>query len=191
MSNNNQHQPSPHDSNERFESLRLQALEAKKEGDFRLALHLDLAAYEALNAKHANSSSEAAVSLLNEAWDIACGLQDRVLAEHIYELIEPYLDSKELNDKLSKLQELTFARLAEYGLSTESLEEMAQLMGSQEFMENIMDFSHIESLPMPFPDMQAFLISENNVPKTLSANENTSASSEAKQVKNYKNNTKT
>lgn len=160
MSTNNQHQPSPHDSNERFESLRLLALEAKKEGDFRLALHLYLAAYESLNSQHTGFSSEKALSMLGDAWDIACGLQDRVLAEHIFELMEPYLDTNETQEKLAKLQELTFARLAEYGLSAESLEEMAQLMNSQEFIDNLMDFSHVESLPLPFPDMQAFLIAD-------------------------------
>lgn len=172
MSNINQHQPSPFDSNERFESLRLQALEAKKEGDFRLALHLYLAAYEALNTHQASFNSEKAVSLLSDAWDIACGLQDRVLAEHIYELLEPFLDSEEIREKLAKLQELTFARLAEFGLSTESLEEMAQLMSSQEFMENVMDLSHIESLPLPFPDMQAFVVSDglNSSPAASKAN---------------------
>lgn len=168
MSLDNQHQPSPHDSNDRCESLRLLALEAKKEGDFRLALHLYLAAYEAFNSQKNDFTSEKAMSMLSDAWDIACGLQDRVLAEHVFELMEPYLDTEETQDKLAKLQELTFARLAEFGLSTESLEEMAQLMGSQAFLDNAIDFSHIESLPLPFPDMQAFLISDGEATKTSS-----------------------
>ena len=98
-----------------------------------LALHLYLAAFERGQAAEGAVPSEAAIAGLKRAWRLACTLKERSIAEYVFERMEPYLSSDEVAACADQLQELALAKLEEFGLSRDELEDMTDMI-SQDMM---------------------------------------------------------
>ena len=126
--------PSQNDehSNSSAEYLRL-ASQACASGDAVLGMHLYLAAFE--RAQHGGGivPDEAALEGLKQAWQLACKLKERSIAEYVFERLEPYLSSDEAAACAEQLQSLALDKLEEYGLSREDLEDMTDMI-SQDFL---------------------------------------------------------
>lgn len=119
--------PSPSDNvnSEAVKRYQSMAEEAVTRGDVRLATHLYLAAFEQA-AQGEHTSNEDALHSLRSAWNLACRLKERALAEYIFECLEPYLTSDESMDYAEELQSLALDKLEEFGLSREEIAEMAE-----------------------------------------------------------------
>ena len=76
---------------------------------------------------------EAALEGLKQAWQLACKLKERSIAEYAFERLEPYLSSDEAAACAEQLQSLALDKLEEYGLSREDLEDMTDMI-SQDFL---------------------------------------------------------
>lgn len=126
--------PSQNDehSNSSTEYLRL-ASQACASGDAVLGMHLYLAAFE--RAQHGGGAApdEAALEGLKQAWQLACTLKERSIAEYAFERLEPYLSSDEVAACAEQLQSLALDKLEEYGLTREDLEDMTDMI-SQDFL---------------------------------------------------------
>lgn len=126
--------PSQNDehSNSSTEYLRL-ASQACASGDAVLGMHLYLAAFE--RAQHGGGAApdEAALEGLKQAWQLACTLKERSIAEYAFERLEPYLSSDEVAVCAEQLQSLALDKLEEYGLTREDLEDMTDMI-SQDFL---------------------------------------------------------
>lgn len=126
--------PSQNDehSNSSAEYLRL-ASQACASGDAVLGMHLYLAAFE--RALHGGGAvpDEAALEGLKQAWQLACKLKERSMAEYVFERLEPYLSSDEAAACAQQLQNLALDKLEEYGLTREDLEDMTDMI-SQDFL---------------------------------------------------------
>lgn len=105
---------------------------AESSGDSALALHLYVAAFEKA-VKMAKNPDNAAVDGLRRAWDIACRLKERSLAEYIFEKLEPYLSHDEMAQSAEQLQRMALDKLEEFGLSRDDVQEMADMI-SEDFM---------------------------------------------------------
>ncbi len=103
------------------------ATAACEAGDAKLGLHLYLAAFEQA-AEASDVPSEDAIMGLKQAWRVACSMKERSLAEYIFERMEPYLSSDEVEACTAQLQGLAFDRLAEFGFSRDDLEEMSDAL---------------------------------------------------------------
>lgn len=103
------------------------ATAACEAGDAKLGLHLYLAAFE-LASETSDVPSEDAIMGLKQAWRVACSIKERSLAEYIFERMEPYLSTDEVEACTSQLQGLAFDRLAEFGFSRDDLEEMSEAL---------------------------------------------------------------
>ena len=126
--------PSQNDehSNSSTEYLRL-ASQACASGDAVLGMHLYLAAFERAQHGGASVPDEAALEGLKQAWQLACKLKERSIAEYVFERLEPYLSSDEAAACAEQLQNLALDKLEEYGLSREDLEDMTDMI-SQDFL---------------------------------------------------------
>ncbi len=109
------------------------ASNANAEGNPVLAMHLYLAAFERGRHMDGELPSEAAIGALKRAWRLACSLKERSIAEYVFERMEPYLSSEEVNTCAAQLQDLALDKLEEYGLSREELEDMTDMI-SQDLM---------------------------------------------------------
>ena len=109
------------------------AEQAAEQGNLMLALHLYLAAFERGLAAEGAVPSEAAIAGLKRAWRLACTLKERSIAEYVFERMEPYLSSDEVAACADQLQELALAKLEEFGLSRDELEDMTDMI-SQDMM---------------------------------------------------------
>lgn len=101
-------------------------------GDKVLGMHLYLTAFER-GAHGASAPSNEAVAGLRQAWELACQLKERSLAEYIFEKLEPYLTPDEVTTHAEQLQNLAFDKLEEFGLTREELENMTDMI-SQDFL---------------------------------------------------------
>ena len=101
-------------------------------GDTVIGLHLYLAAFERA-AQGPIAPSAAAVEGLKQAWSLSCKLGERVLAEYVFDKLEPYLDADEVPAYAQQLQRLALDKLEEFGLSREELEDMAETI-SRDFL---------------------------------------------------------
>ena len=124
------------------------AAHAYKEGDLVLAMHLYLAAYEQAVALDPGIASSAALTSLREAWNLACELKERSMAEYVFEKIEPFLSGEEIAHYANKLQSLALDRLEEYGFSREELQDMADMI-SQDFIDSEGSIFKVESISIP------------------------------------------
>lgn len=129
--NNSPSQNDEH-SNSSTEYLRL-ASQACASGDAVLGMHLYLAAFERAHRGGLAAPDEAALEGLKQAWQLACTLKERSIAEYVFEKIEPYLTSEEAAAYAEQLQNLALDKLEEYGLSREDLEDMTDMI-SQDFL---------------------------------------------------------
>lgn len=109
------------------------AAQAVQAGKTQLAMHLYLTAFERSKRPEGDTPHEAAIEGLKKAWALACSLKERSLAEYVFEQMEPYLSSDEVEACAAQLQDLAFDKLQEYGLSREELEDMSDLI-SQDLM---------------------------------------------------------
>ena len=109
------------------------AEQAAEQGNLMLALHLYLAAFERGQAAEGAVPSEAAIAGLKRAWRLACTLKERSIAEYVFERMEPHLSSDEVAACADQLQELALAKLEEFGLSRDELEDMTDMI-SQDMM---------------------------------------------------------
>ncbi len=107
-----------------------QARQAYEQEDFILALHLYLAAFE-YTSIHEGSQSPNAIMALRFAWEIACVMRERSLAEYIYEKIEPFLSDDELESYTLRLQDLALDKLSELGISRNDLEEITGMISDE------------------------------------------------------------
>ena len=126
--------PSQNDehSNSSTEYLRL-ASQACASGDAVLGMHLYLAAFERAQHGEGSAVDEAALEGLKQAWQLACKLKERSIAEYAFERLEPSLSSDEAAACAEQLQSLALDKLEEYGLSREDLEDMTDMI-SQDFL---------------------------------------------------------
>ncbi|MBQ3301858.1 MAG: hypothetical protein IJH04_06935, partial [Eggerthellaceae bacterium] len=125
----------------------MKAVAAYEAGDMVLAMHLYLAAYEAASADPTIPRT-AAVRSLREAWNLACELKERSMAEYVFEKLEPFLSGDELATCANRLQQLALDRLAEYGFSRDELEGMADMI-SEELLGNGSPFIQVEHMSVP------------------------------------------
>ena len=123
------------------------ASDAYAAGDFVLAMHLYLAAYEMAMGDPA-LPEQVAVRSLRAAWNLACQLKERSMAEYVFEKLEPFLSSTEASDCAERLQDLALDRLEQFGFSRAELEDMADML-SQEFLGGQAPFVHMEQFTLP------------------------------------------
>lgn len=118
-------------------------------GDSMLGMHLYLTAFEEAAADGGVPSDDAVVGL-KKAWALACNFKERSLAEYIFEKLEPYLDSDEVALCADQLQSLALAKLEEFGVSRDDLEDMADMI-TQDFLgldSHIVKVEHIIERPL-------------------------------------------
>ncbi|HAM14991.1 MAG TPA: ribonucleotide reductase subunit alpha [Eggerthellaceae bacterium] len=115
------------DCGERKTDYLKSAAEACESGDLVLGMHLYLAAYEK-SAADPSIPDGMALAGLREAWQLACDLKERSMAEYVFEKMEPYLTPDEIAECAGKLQDLALDRLEQIGFSREELEDMAEMI---------------------------------------------------------------
>lgn len=121
-------------------------------GDNELGLHLYLAAYErAANDDDSTKPGSLCLRSLHRAWELACDLGERSLAEYVFEKLEPFLSTEETAACASQLQKLALDRLEEFGVSREELQDMADMI-SDDFMGDDARVVHIGSFTVPGVD---------------------------------------
>lgn len=116
-------------------------------GDLVLGMHLYLAAYE-LAVADPDIPDGMAIAGLREAWNLACDLKERSMAEYVFEKLEPFLTGEEIAHCANMLQNLALDRLEEYGFSREELQDMAEMI-SQDFMDGEGSIVKVESISLP------------------------------------------
>lgn len=111
----------------RFAKLSLDYLNraqvAQQHGEDSLATSLYLTAFDCAKTEGVESE-DMFIEGLRQAWFIAATDGHRTLAEYIFELLEPYLSDEEIHRYASRLQDLAFDRLEEFGVSREELEDV-------------------------------------------------------------------
>lgn len=105
---------------------------AEASADLSLALHLYIAAFEKASVDAKNPDA-AAIEGLRNAWDLACRLKERSLAEYIFERLEPYLTHDEVAHNAEQLQRMALDKLEEFGFSHDDVQEMADMI-SEDFV---------------------------------------------------------
>ena len=120
------------------------AAQACEAGDMLLGMHLYLAAYERAVADP-DIPDGMALAGLREAWNLACDLKERSMAEYVFEKLEPFLTGEEIAACANELQNLALDRLEAYGISREDLRDMAQMI-SQDFVVGDGSIVKVESI---------------------------------------------
>ena len=123
------------------------AAEACEAGDLVLGMHLYLAAYEKA-VTDPSIPDGMALSGLREAWELACNLKERSMAEYVFEKLEPFLTGEEIAHCANELQNLALDRLEQYGFSREELQDMAEMI-SQDFIGGDSPVIKVESISIP------------------------------------------
>lgn len=103
------------------------AAAADEAGDALLSMYLYLAAFEQKTV-NGDAPSEDVITGLKQAWALACANKERSLAEYIFELLEPYLSTEEMELCARELQDLALDKLEEFGISRDDLEDMASMI---------------------------------------------------------------
>ncbi|WP_251178802.1 ribonucleotide reductase subunit alpha [Adlercreutzia agrestimuris] len=128
---------SPSHNNERdvsYAEYLTRAQAALATGDLQLSMHLYLTAFERARKESGSVIPDAALLGLRHAWELACELKERSMAEYIFERLAPYLSSEEMSQCTHQLQELALDKLEEFGLSREELEDMTDMI-SKDLLE--------------------------------------------------------
>lgn len=118
------------------------ARDAANDGQHERAVHLYMLAFDAAKQLHDKPDART-IDYLRRAWESALEMKDRALAEYVFESLEPYCTSEEVAAHVEQLQRLALDKLEEFGFSSESLKEMAQMMAE--------DFSSPSSLLKMLP----------------------------------------
>ena len=132
---------------ESYEDYLAKAAQACESGDRVLGMHLYLAAYEKAVADP-DIADGMELAGLRKAWNLACDLKERSMAEYVFEKLEPYLTGDEIAECANELQNLALDRLAEYGFSREELEGMAEMI-SQDLIDGEGSIVKVESISIP------------------------------------------
>ena len=111
-----------------------------------LAMHLYLGAYEALVAESPLVPDDA-LEALREAWNLACSLKERSIAEYAYDKLEPHLSDAELEDCNAMLQELAFDKATEFGFSRDELERISDIISGT--LGEAVDLESVSALSLP------------------------------------------
>ena len=124
------------------------AAEAVAAGDAQLGMHLYMTAFERSSQGEGGFVlNEDAINGLKHAWSLAVELHERSLAEYLYDRLEPYLTSSELEHCATQLQQLMLLKLREFGLPQDALEEVSSLVsGDFPGLENA-KVVHVERIP--------------------------------------------
>lgn len=112
------------------------AAQAESDGKDTEALYFYLVAYEmAQRAEGKGELDEAhpAVIGLRKAWEISCKLDERSLAEYVFEKIQRYLNDEDMQSYAEQLQSLALHKLEEFGLSREDVEDVADMISEDFF----------------------------------------------------------
>ena len=110
----------------------LRAKDACAQGDAVLGMHLYLTAFEKA-AGTAGDPSPEAIDALKKAWDLACDLKERSLAEYIFGKLDPFLSAGESSECSERLQQLALDKLEEFGLSRGDLQDVTEAI-SRDFL---------------------------------------------------------
>lgn len=134
--------------------LRLAAA-AKASGDAASATHLYVLAFHKATEQGKKPDAEA-IEGLRAAWELACEMKERSLAEYIFEMLEPYSGSEEVARNAERLQRLALEKLEEFGFSREDVQEMADML-SEDFlgMGGIMQFTNDALVTHPIAAVRA------------------------------------
>ena len=87
--------PNQSDCGESYASYLNRAVSACEAGDLVLGMHLYLAAYEKA-VVDPDIPDGMAIAGLREAWNLACQLKERSMAEYVFEKLEPFLRATRL-----------------------------------------------------------------------------------------------
>ncbi len=139
--------PNQNDCDNQATGYLAKAAEACASGDLLLGIHLYLAAYERA-VGDPSVSTVVEVTALREAWQLACSLKERSMAEYVFEKLEPYLTGEEIADCAMQLQELALDRLEQFGISREDLEGMAETI-SQDLLGEHAHVVKVDSISIP------------------------------------------
>ena len=143
--------PNRNDRSETYEGYLNRAVQACDAGDLVLGMHLYLAAYEKAVVDPAIPDGMALTGL-QEAWQLACQLKERSMAEYVFEKLEPYLTGPEIAACAQRLQDLALDRLEQYGFSREELEGMAEMITQDLASEG--SVIKVESITIPSTGLQ-------------------------------------
>ena len=132
---------------ESYDEYLRRAAQACEAGDMLLGMHLYLAAYERAVADP-DIPDGMALAGLREAWNLACNLKERSMAEYVFEKLEPFLTGEEIAVCANELQNLALDRLESYGISREDLRDMAEMI-SQDFVVGEGSVVKVESIAIP------------------------------------------
>ncbi|MDR2672954.1 MAG: hypothetical protein LBC35_06730 [Coriobacteriales bacterium] len=100
------------------------AVNAHKDGNKRLAIHLYCAAFEA-SVEQGSAPNERVLTGLRQAWMLACEQGDRSTAEAIFNDLIPYNSTEQTKEAMGQLQGLAIEQLAGLGLDKADIEDMA------------------------------------------------------------------
>ena len=152
------------------------ATQAYAAGDAVLAMHLYLAAFEQAYATGMPSAHDAVVDGLREAWELACKLKERSIAEYVFSKLEPYLSQDEIKECGERLQNLALGKLEEIGIHAGDIEEITNAIAQEVFgLESASDFNirSIKPFDLTLPPMKEFDVQ----PKAQSDSKEVDASS--------------
>ncbi|MGI6591531.1 MAG: hypothetical protein ACOX1O_08035 [Eggerthellaceae bacterium] len=121
------------------------------------ALMLYLTAYETASGEEGSPLSDAhpAVDGLRQAWDIACDLEDRTMAEAVHHRLAPHLTPTESRSCTERLQEFALRKLKQMGIDVnESVEGVEFESGTvQDSLDRTLDAHSTEPSTAPvLPD---------------------------------------
>ncbi|MDR1712786.1 MAG: hypothetical protein LBR39_01320 [Coriobacteriales bacterium] len=100
------------------------AYNAMMTGQPRLAIHLFSAAFE-VESRDAEIISADIITGLRKAWDLACELGERCLAESLFGDLLPFNDDEQTQDGINRLHHLALDQIEGMGLDATDLEEIA------------------------------------------------------------------
>ena len=141
---------SPSHNNERdvsYAEYLTRAQAALAAGDQQLSMHLYLTAFERARKESGSLIPDAALLGLRHAWELACSLKERSMAEYVFERLEPFLSSEEISKCAQQLQELALDKLEEFGLSREELEGMTEIISQDLMGLDGSQIVHIDQFP--------------------------------------------
>ncbi|ANE22557.1 hypothetical protein AAY81_04810 [Denitrobacterium detoxificans] len=92
------------------------------------AAHLYIAAFDSANQVSGDVEPQY-VEGLRRAWNVACKLKERALAEYVFEKLEPYATGEETARNAEALQSMALEKLEEFGFSHDEVQDMSELLG--------------------------------------------------------------
>ena len=122
-----------------------QAGRAVESHDLLLGMHLYLAAFEEI-VQAEQPDESLALATLEKAWQLAMDIQERSMAEYIYERLELFVDQEQLEEYADSLQNLALTKLDELGLSSDDIRDMANMLNDELFTGELPPFMDVSQL---------------------------------------------